>query len=159
MDQAICKNRPGGGKATMSGAVAVILCATVMLTSSPGLPAQEQVSEADALATLTRCSQCHGPSLQMSKLDLSTREGMVKGGETGPAVVPGNAEASPLYRRVAGLQTPAMPMPPVPALNAQEVALLKDWIDQGAKWPSGSERVSAAASTSTYPGGYSPRQI
>ncbi len=162
MDQAICKNRPGGGKATMSGAVAVILCATVMLTSSPGLRAQEQVSEADALAALKRCSQCHGPSLQMSKLDLSTREGMLKGGEKGPAVVPGNAEASPLYRRVAGLQTPAMPMAPVPALNAQEVALLKNWIDQGAKWTPAAAPVPTAApavSASAAPGGYQPREI
>src|SRR6266404_7782319 len=166
MDQAICKNRPGGRKATISGAVAVILCATVMLTSSPGLRAQEQVSEADALATLKRCSQCHGPSLQMSKLNLSTREGMLKGGEKGPAVVPGNADASPLYRRVAGLQTPIMPMPPVAPLKAEEVALLKDWIDQGAKWtsdaapaPAVSTSANPSASPSAYPGGYTPRQI
>jgi hypothetical protein len=162
MDKAICKNARGRRKIVASSAVAVIACATVMLTSSPGLRAQKQVSEADALATLKRCSQCHGSSLQMSKLDLSTREGMLKGGENGPAVVPGNAQASPLYRRVAGLQTPAMPMPPVPALNAQEIALLKDWIDQGAKWTSGPEPVPAAApavSTSVSPGGYSPREI
>src|SRR5713226_115617 len=162
MDQAICKNRPGGRKATMSGALAVILCATVMLTSSPGLRAQEQVSEADALAALKRCSQCHGPTLQMSKLDLSTPEGMLKGGEKGPAVIPGNAEASPLYRRIAGLQTPAMPMKPVAPLNAQEIALLKDWIDQGAKWTSSPEPVPTAVpavSAPTYPGGYKPRVI
>ena len=69
----------------------------------------------------------------MSKLDLSSREAMLKGGEKGPAIVPGNAEASPLIRRISGLQAPAMPMPPVPALNAQEVELVKNWINQGAK--------------------------
>src|SRR5712691_5585031 len=159
MAQAICKDRPCSLKVAVSGAMALIACTAVILTWSPRLRAQKQVSEADAQAVLKRCSQCHGPSLQMSKLDLSTREGMLKGGEKGPAVVPGNAEASPLYRRVAGLQTPAMPMAPVPALNAQEVALLKDWIDQGAKWPSGAEAVPAAVSTSAYPGGYRPRQI
>jgi hypothetical protein len=159
MAQAICNERPGSLRVVVSGAMALIACAVVILTWSPSLRAQKQVSEADAQSVLKRCSQCHGPTLQMSMLNLTTREGMLKGGEHGPAVVPGNAEASPLYRRVAGLQTPAMPMPPVPALNAQEVALLKDWIDQGAKWPSGPEPAPTAVSTSAYPGGYTPRQI
>ena|SRR5438094_7608804 len=105
-------------------------------TTGNRLGAQRQVSGAEVQAVLQRCSQCHGPSLQMSKLDLSTREGMIKGGEKGTALIPGDAESSPLYRRVAGLQTPAMPMKPVAPLNAQEIALLKDWIDQGAKWDS-----------------------
>src|SRR5258708_30454695 len=157
---AICKGRSGSLKVAVSGALALIAGVSVILTWSPILRAQRQVSEADAQAVLKRCSQCHGPTLQMSKLNLTTREGMLKGGENGPAVVPGNAEASSLYRRVAGLQTPAMPMAPVPALNAQEVALLKDWIDQGAKWPSAPEPVPAAVSASAaYPGGYRPRQI
>jgi len=159
MAQAICKEKPCNIKVALPGAMALIACMAVILTWSPSLRAQKQVSEADAQAVLKRCSQCHGPTLQMSKLDLTTRDGMLKGGEHGAAVVPGNAEASPLYRRVAGLQIPAMPMPPVPALNAQEVALLKDWIDQGAKWPSVPEPAPTAASTPTYPGGYSPRQI
>src|ERR1700682_2770180 len=132
MARAIFKKGPGNRKVAMSGAAALIACTAVTLPWSPRSQAQ-QPSELDAQAVLKRCSQCHGAMLQMSKLDLSTREGMLKGGEKGPAVVPGNAEASPLYRRVAGLQTPAMPMAPVPALNAQEVALLKDWINQGAK--------------------------
>src|SRR5580693_5859081 len=155
MHQVVCKIQQGSRSAALSGAFVLVAYAAVL---SPGLQAQ-QVSETDVQAALKRCGQCHGPTLQMSKLDLSTREGMLKGGEKGPAIVPGNAEASPLYRRVAGLQTPAMPMAPVPALNAQEVALLKDWINQGAKWPSGPESVPTAVSTSAYPGGYSPRQI
>ena len=129
---------------------------------SPGLQAQ-QVSETDVQAALKRCGQCHGPTLQMSKLDLSTREGMLKGGEKGPAIVPGDAEASPLYRRIAGLQAPAMPMPPVPALNAQEIELVKNWINQGAKWtsccPDRSRCTAAPGASAAYPGGYTPRVI
>jgi hypothetical protein len=132
-----------------------------MIAATASLYGQKPVSEVDAVAVLQRCSQCHGSTLQMSKLDLSSREGMLKGGEKGPAVVPGNAEASALYKRVAGLQTPAMPMPPVPALNASEIALLKDWINQGARWPAQANAAPAPAVSSApaYPGGYREREI
>jgi len=132
-----------------------------MIAATASVYGQKPVSEADAVAVLQRCSQCHGSTLQMSKLDLSSREAMLKGGEKGPAVVPGNAEASALYKRVAGLQTPAMPMPPVPALNASEIALLKDWINQGAKWPAQASAAPAPAvsAAAAYPGGYREREI
>ena len=65
---------------------------------------------------------------------LEHRESLLRGGEKGPVIVPGNAEASRLYRRIAGLEKPAMPMAPLPPLTAQQVAVLKSWIDQGAKW-------------------------
>src|SRR5262245_40732656 len=81
-----------------------------------------------------KCSQCHGAAVQMSGLDLRTREAILNGGESGPAIVPGNAEASRLYRRIAGLEKPAMPMAPLPLLTAQEVAAVKSWIEQGAQW-------------------------
>src|SRR5215831_11246414 len=122
----------------------------------------QAVSANDVLPVLQRCFQCHGPSLKMSKLDLSSRDGMLKGGEKGPALVPGNAEASPLFRRIAGLQAPAMPMPPVAPLNAQEVTLIRDWINQGANWSSttpASAVTTSGASVQTYPGGYRPREI
>ena len=140
-------------------AAGTVLCG---LAISPRLRAQRQIPGEEPLAVMERCFQCHGPALQMSKLNLSTREGMLKGGENGPAVIPGHAEESPLYRRVAGLQAPAMPMKPVPPLNAQEIALLKDWIDQGAKWPSSTgiaPTAAPAALANAYPGNYVPRQI
>src|SRR6266850_2491029 len=62
-----------------------------LLLVGPGLHAQQGVSEKEVLGVLQRCVQCHGPALQMSKLDLSTREGMLKGGDHGVALVPGNA--------------------------------------------------------------------
>ena len=71
----------------------------------------------------------------MSKLDLRTRAGMLKGGEKGPAIVPGNAEASALYRRITSREKPAMPMAPLAGLTASEIVTLKSWIDQGAPWP------------------------
>ena len=137
--------------------------ALVNWSALPRVQAQTQVSANDVLPIVQRCFQCHGPSLKMSKLDLSSREGMLQGGEKGPALVPGNSEASPMYRRVAGLEQPRMPMAPVPALNAAEIALLKSWIDQGAKWDtvsvSSNAPASAAPPVQTPYGVYNERQI
>jgi hypothetical protein len=76
-----------------------------------------------------RCFGCHGAA-KTSGLDLRTREGMLHGGSRGPALVPGRADASRLYRHVAGLEKPSMP--PGSPLPAQEVDALKAWIDAGA---------------------------
>src|SRR5499425_1604040 len=103
-----------------------------LLLVGPGLHAQQGVSEKEALGVLQRCLQCHGPALQMSKLDLSTREGMLKGGDHGAALVPGNAEESLIYKRITGQVTPAMPMAPLAPLTGEEIAAVRDWINAGA---------------------------
>ena len=113
--------------------VAVVLAASTISLHRPLGAQRTQVWEEDVLPILeAKCLQCHGESLQMSNLDLRTREGMLKGGDKGAAIVPGNAEESPLYGRVAGLLEPKMPMAPLPPLTAEEVVVLKDWINQGA---------------------------
>jgi len=116
-------------------------------------PSAAQSSEDRAVSILQRrCLQCHGETLQMSGLDLRTREALLKGGEKGPAIVPGNAEASRAYRRVAGIEQPVMPMAPMPPLSSEEVEVLRAWINQGAKWESGK-----AAQLSTTPAVLDPK--
>ena len=88
----------------------------------------------------------------MSGLDLSTRESLLRGGEKGPVIVPGDSEGSRLYRRIAGLEKPAMPMAPLPPLTSQQVAVLKSWIDQGANWgPDAAAPLSTKASETSKP--------
>ena len=53
---------------------------------------------------------CHGEAVKSSGLDLSTREAALEGGNRGPAIVPGNAEESRLFRQLAGLEGPQMPL-------------------------------------------------
>ena len=78
----------------------------------------------------------------MSLLDLRTHAGMLKGGQkNGPAIVPGNAAGSPLYRRITGREQPAMPLGG--KLADSEIATLKNWIDAGAVWEGGA--LSAVA--------------
>jgi hypothetical protein len=80
----------------------------------------------------TRCWKCHGAAVQLSKLDLRTRDTALKGGQRGSALVPGSAAQSRLYRVVAGLEKPAMPLDG--PLTAAQISLIKNWIDQGAVW-------------------------
>jgi hypothetical protein len=80
-----------------------------------------------------RCLPCHGPGQQMSSLDLSSRAAALKGGQkSGPAIAPGNAALSPLYRRVTGQDQPAMPLGG--KLTDAEIAIIRKWIDSGAPW-------------------------
>jgi hypothetical protein len=78
------------------------------------------------------CWKCHGGAVQLSKLDLRSRESALKGGQRGPAIVPGKAAESRLYRVVSGLEKPAMPLDG--KLTAGQISAIKDWIDQGAVW-------------------------
>ena len=79
------------------------------------------------------CWGCHSGATQASKLDLGTRESALLGGERGPAIVPGRADDSRLYRMVAGLEQPNMPLDGSAATSAQ-VAAIKTWISEGAHW-------------------------
>ena len=98
--------------------------------------AQEPVSFAKDIQPILQnsCFKCHGEAMQVSKLDLHTREAALKGGEKGAAIVPGKADESRLYRRVAGLERPAMPMDGT--LTSEQISAIKTWIDQGAHWDS-----------------------
>ena len=82
------------------------------------------------------CLGCHGPSMQSSRLNLSTLEDALHGGARGSAIVPGQAEDSRLYRMVAGLDKPAMPLGGT-KLTDEQIAAIKNWINQGAHWDTG----------------------
>jgi mono/diheme cytochrome c family protein len=83
------------------------------------------------------CVSCHGPKTAKAKLRLDTAALMLKGGISGPAVVPGKAADSPLMHALAGTDGfTAMPLKK-PALPDKQVRLLAAWIDQGAKAPAG----------------------
>jgi Protein of unknown function (DUF1553)/Protein of unknown function (DUF1549)/Planctomycete cytochrome C len=94
------------------------------------------------------CLSCHGDAVQMGKLDLRSRESALQGGARGSDIIPGDADRSRVYRRVAGIEQPAMPAQGAP-LTAGQIAAIKTWIDQGAKWDvttlSSSTKPSAAA--------------
>jgi mono/diheme cytochrome c family protein len=83
-----------------------------------------------------RCFGCHGAENDREgELDLRSREGMLKGGESGePALVPGHPERSPLYTAVLREGDLVMPPQQRNALTPEEIALLREWIAAGAVW-------------------------
>jgi hypothetical protein len=104
--------------------------------SAPAQTAKKVTFSHDIAPLLTqKCMQCHGQSPLMANLDLRTRETLLKGGQHGPAIVPGNSAASSLYRHLTGQEKPQMPLGS--RLNEQEIATVKTWIDDGAAWDNG----------------------
>ena len=82
-----------------------------------------------------KCFVCHSGKEINGKLDLSTYEKLMKGGKKGPAIVAGKSADSYLYKLCARQQKPIMPPKDETPLTPPELALIKLWIDQGAKAP------------------------
>jgi mono/diheme cytochrome c family protein len=83
------------------------------------------------------CSKCHGPDKQEAGLRLDHRTSALRGGDSGVAIVAGNADTSELVRRITAEDADER-MPPAdagPPLTASEIALVRRWIDAGAVWP------------------------
>ena len=78
-----------------------------------------------------KCVTCHGGDATEGKLDLATQEGLLKGGERGPAAVVGRGEKSLLTRLIAQQQEPRMPKDG-DKLSEKEIAAVTKWIDLGA---------------------------
>src|SRR6266849_4770273 len=89
-------------------------------------------SEDVAPILTNKCMQCHGQTPLMGGLDLRSRATAVKGGQHGPAVIPGQAAASSLYRHLTGQEQPLMPLGG--HLSEPEISTIKDWIEGGAAW-------------------------
>ncbi len=82
-----------------------------------------------------RCIRCHGEATRKGGLALNTAAAVLKGGDSGPAVVPGKPEDSILLDMISG-DPPEMPLKDQP-LSKQEVGAVKSWIEHGAVWPAG----------------------
>ncbi len=132
-------------------ALVCFLCFQILIAQSQERPDSERQSPAAAPPTspassatvnefekfvapllARRCTSCHAGEELKGKLDLSTREKLLVGGESGPALIPGDTAQSLIWQRVS-----ADEMPPKHPLNADEKRLLKRWIEAGAVWSGG----------------------
>jgi len=79
------------------------------------------------------CYSCH-TGARMGGLELTSRQALLKGGNSGPAVVPGEPEKSLLLRAVAFTHD-QLKMPPQGKLSGEEIEDLTSWIKMGVVWP------------------------
>ncbi|MDC0935967.1 DUF1553 domain-containing protein [Pirellulales bacterium] len=84
------------------------------------------------------CYACHGPDKQESNFRLDVRATALGKADSGPPpIVPGKSDASPLIRFVSGADEDHVMPPPGEGkrLSADQIAILRRWIDRGANWP------------------------
>lgn len=117
--------------------------APAVLKQWPGWlsPRPEEPAAPDSFYTLqiqpimkANCVSCHGPSKVKGRLRLDSYGRLMRGGESGAVVIPGDAAKSLLFQRIT---LPVdhkkfMPSEGKPPLQAREVAMIKAWIEDGA---------------------------
>ena len=118
----------------------------LILLGTPQAPAAEPAADADGLAffetkirpvLVERCYKCHSATSEKLKggLQLDSRAGLLHGGDTRAAIVPGDPEKS-LMMEAIRYGNPDLQMPPKQRLSVAEVADFATWIKAGAPWPS-----------------------
>jgi mono/diheme cytochrome c family protein len=89
------------------------------------------------------CHACHTRGA-LGGLRLDSREGVLKGGKSGKAVVEGKPDESLLMQAVRRTHS-RLKMPPVGALTKEEVEALEEWIRRGVPWPEKQQQIAAAS--------------
>jgi nitrate/TMAO reductase-like tetraheme cytochrome c subunit len=90
-------------------------------------PAEDTLTYAGTIGPMlqTRCGSCHGPN-GLQGLDLTSYEGLMQGGDSGPAVIPGDPESSLLVIKQSG------ELPHFAQFGPTELELIIQWIAEGA---------------------------
>jgi len=91
------------------------------------------------------CFPCHGGKKTSGGLRVDSRQALLKGGDTGAAIVPGQAEQSLLIQALQHSDE-SLAMPPDKRLPAQTVAAFSQWVAEGAPWSEESVRPGVASS-------------
>lgn len=98
----------------------------------------------------SRCVACHGSQKAEGGLRLDSREAALRGGDSGPALVPGEPSRSLLLMAVKGTHE-SLEMPPKDRLPSGDIAILERWISDGAAWPAASLTPEDSSAEETEP--------
>ncbi|MCH7988302.1 MAG: DUF1549 domain-containing protein, partial [Planctomycetes bacterium] len=127
----------------------ILLCVCASATTVAAENDQKNVSQREKFfesrirpLLVKHCFACHGPKKQQADLRLDSREAMLKGNDSGPAIVPGQPNTSRLIE-VVRYSDDDIQMPPKGKLAAEQIAVLTEWIRQGAFFPSSPSRPSS----------------
>jgi hypothetical protein len=89
-------------------------------------------AEVDTVLAKYHCTVCHGGADPRAGLNLESYARLLKGGKSGPVVIPGEPGKSELLRRLKGLSEPRMPYTGPPWLTDEETGTIEAWIAAGA---------------------------
>ncbi len=96
------------------------------------------------------CYDCHSQAGEESGLRLDHGANILKGGDRGPAVIPGKSAESPLFQSLSGQgKIPRMPHN-LPPLKPAEISLIQQWIDQGGKIPEAEQTLKTTEAKSDH---------
>ncbi len=132
-------------------AVAMISAAVPLLAdeaapASPATAEQTEFFEKSVRPLLAaQCQQCHGAQKQEASLRLDSRAALLKGGESGPAIVSGEPTHSLLIKAVRHAGELKMP-PDAKKLPDAQIEILSAWIKAGAPWPPATADLAAGPS-------------
>ncbi|RLS42097.1 MAG: DUF1553 domain-containing protein [Planctomycetota bacterium] len=118
--------------------VALFMFAETILSGSLSADEQADHFEAKIRPVLAgTCFRCHGDSKTGGNLRIDSRQALLTGGDSGPAIVPGNPEESLLLKAITRKSDDVSAMPPEKdkALRADQLADFAQWIKEGAQWP------------------------
>ena len=107
-----------------------------LLLALPSLAAEPIRFDVDIRPLFTaHCVKCHGPARQEGGLRFDLRSAALRGGDGGPLLVPGKPAESEFLRRVTSADEAERMPPEGGRLTADEIDVLRRWIETGAVWP------------------------
>jgi len=106
------------------------------IQSLPPASGRPVAFEADVRPLLeAHCYECHGEGRKKGGFNLDDRAALLRGGKDGAAVLEGDSAHSTFIHRVAGVSREGrMPPDSKPPLTAEQIGILRAWIDQGVVW-------------------------
>jgi hypothetical protein len=113
--------------------IILLLCLAVLSAPAAESPAQHFLTFVKPLLD-SRCVSCHGPDKVKASLRLDSREALLRGGDSGPVVIPGKPADSLLLQAVLHTKKD-LEMPPKEKLTPRDIAVLEKWIRDGVPWP------------------------
>ncbi|MCC6152772.1 MAG: PSD1 domain-containing protein [Candidatus Hydrogenedentes bacterium] len=113
--------------------IASVILAIVSASATPAEPVEYFEKNVRPILA-QQCYVCHGPENQKSGLRLDHIDSILKGGETGPVIVRNDPAASRLIHAIR-YADPDLQMPPNGKLDEESIAVLENWIAEGAYWP------------------------
>jgi cytochrome c553 len=122
--------------------IALLICSGAFcasLSAAEPTPKQIQFFETEIRPILAEnCHRCHGEKKQNGKLRLDSAATLLAGGESGPAIVPGEPDKSLL---IEAINYGSLEMPPDARLRPEQIKLLTEWVKIGAPWPGSTDQI------------------